>query len=71
MQGVTTVATGDDGSSPLQIANALHKWAQQGIGTNAALFIGPGTVRCLGAWIINSVLLQSRSGLERCLSRIS
>lgn len=27
--------------------------------------------RCLRAWIINSVLLQSRSGLERCLSRIS
>jgi N-acyl-D-amino-acid deacylase len=45
MQGVTTVATGNDGSSPLHIADALHKWAQQGIGTNAALFIGQGTVR--------------------------
>jgi N-acyl-D-amino-acid deacylase len=45
MQGVTTVATGNDGSSPLQIADALHKWAQQGIGTNAALFIGQGSVR--------------------------
>jgi hypothetical protein len=71
MQGVTTVATGNDGSSPLQIADALQKWAQQGIDSNAALFIGQGTVRCLGAWIIKSVLLQSRSGLERCLSRIS
>ncbi len=45
MQGVTTVATGNDGSSPLQIGDALHKWAQQGIGTNAALFIGQGSVR--------------------------
>jgi N-acyl-D-amino-acid deacylase len=45
MQGVTTVATGNDGSSPLQIADALRKWAQQGIGTNAALFIGQGSVR--------------------------
>src|SRR3984885_7218446 len=45
MQGVTTVATGNDGSSPLKIGNALHKWAQQGIGTNAALFIGQGSVR--------------------------
>jgi N-acyl-D-amino-acid deacylase len=45
MQGVTTVATGNDGSSPVQIGDALHKWARQGIGTNAALFIGQGTVR--------------------------
>jgi N-acyl-D-amino-acid deacylase len=45
MQGVTTVATGNDGDSPLQIGAALHKWEQQGIGTNAALFIGQGTVR--------------------------
>jgi N-acyl-D-amino-acid deacylase len=45
MQGVTTVATGNDGSSPVKIGDALHKWTQQGIGTNAALFIGQGTVR--------------------------
>jgi N-acyl-D-amino-acid deacylase len=45
MQGVTTVATGNDGSSPLQIGDALHKWSQQGIGTNAVLFIGQGSVR--------------------------
>jgi N-acyl-D-amino-acid deacylase len=45
MQGVTTVTTGNDGSSPVQIGDALHKWAQQGIGTNAALFIGQGSVR--------------------------
>ena len=45
MQGVTTVVTGSDGSSPLQIADALSKWQRQGIGTNAALFIGQGSVR--------------------------
>src|ERR1700748_2884555 len=45
MQGVTTVATGNDGASPTAIGSTLAKWAQQGIGTNAALFIGQGTVR--------------------------
>jgi N-acyl-D-aspartate/D-glutamate deacylase len=45
MQGVTTVITGNDGSSPLPIADALHKWEQQGIGTNAALLIGMCSVR--------------------------
>ena len=45
MQGVTTVATGNDGDSPQAIGNTLAKWKQQGIGTNAALFIGQGTVR--------------------------
>jgi N-acyl-D-amino-acid deacylase len=44
-QGVTTVATGNDGSSPTAIGSTLAKWGQQGIGTNAALFIGEGTVR--------------------------
>jgi N-acyl-D-aspartate/D-glutamate deacylase len=45
MQGVTTVATGNDGDSPRAIGATLAKWQQQGIGTNAALFIGQGTVR--------------------------
>jgi N-acyl-D-aspartate/D-glutamate deacylase len=45
MQGVTTVATGNDGSSPLHIGPELAKWSAQGIGTNAVLFIGQGTVR--------------------------
>jgi N-acyl-D-aspartate/D-glutamate deacylase len=45
MQGVTTVATGNDGDSPTDIGSTLAKWSQQGIGTNAALFIGQGTVR--------------------------
>jgi N-acyl-D-aspartate/D-glutamate deacylase len=45
MQGVTTVATGNDGASPLDIGATYAKWTAQGIGTNAALFIGQGSVR--------------------------
>lgn len=45
MQGVTTVATGNDGDSPREIGATLTKWERQGIGTNAVLFIGQGTVR--------------------------
>lgn len=45
MQGVTTVMTGNDGSGPLPIAPALQKWDQQGIGTNAAVYVGMCTVR--------------------------
>ncbi|MDE1176442.1 MAG: D-aminoacylase [Edaphobacter sp.] len=45
MQGVTTVATGNDGESPLNTGATLATWQQQGIGTNAVLFIGQGTVR--------------------------
>jgi N-acyl-D-aspartate/D-glutamate deacylase len=45
MQGVTTVATGNDGGSPKAIGVELAKWTRQGIGTNAVLFIGQGTVR--------------------------
>jgi N-acyl-D-amino-acid deacylase len=45
MQGVSTVATGNDGDSPEHTGDTLARWARQGIGTNAALFIGEGTVR--------------------------
>lgn len=45
MQGVTTVVTGNDGDSPTDIGATLAKWSRQGVGTNAALFIGQGTVR--------------------------
>jgi N-acyl-D-amino-acid deacylase len=45
MQGVTTVATGNDGASPKDIGATLAQWSKQGIGTNAVLFIGQGTVR--------------------------
>jgi N-acyl-D-aspartate/D-glutamate deacylase len=45
MQGVTTVVTGNDGSSPLDIGDTFAQWTRDGIGPNAALFIGEGSVR--------------------------
>lgn len=46
-QGVTTVLTGNDGSGPFPIAETFERWRKQGIGTNAALFVGHNTVRQL------------------------
>ncbi len=45
MQGVTTVVTGNDGSSSKDVGGTLAQWRSQGIGTNAALLVGQGTVR--------------------------
>jgi N-acyl-D-aspartate/D-glutamate deacylase len=45
MQGVTTVVTGNDGQGPIATGAALRKWEQQGIGTNAALYVGHGAIR--------------------------
>jgi N-acyl-D-aspartate/D-glutamate deacylase len=45
MQGVTTVVTGNDGGSVLNIGETLRKWDEQGIGTNAILLAGFGTIR--------------------------
>lgn len=45
MQGVTTVITGNDGDGPLNVAETLGKWTRQGIGTNAGLLVGHGSVR--------------------------
>jgi N-acyl-D-aspartate/D-glutamate deacylase len=45
MQGVTTVITGNDGGSVLNIGETLRKWDEQGIGTNAILLAGHGTIR--------------------------
>src|ERR1700686_1344737 len=45
MQGVTTVVTGNDGGSVLNIGQTLRKWDEQGIGTNAILLAGHGTIR--------------------------
>ena len=44
-QGVTTVFEGNDGSSPLPIGATLERWEKNGIGPNAALFVGHNTVR--------------------------
>ena len=45
MQGVTTVVTGNDGGSVMNIDETLAKWDKQGIGTNAVLLAGHGTIR--------------------------
>lgn len=45
MQGVTTVITGNDGNSAQNIDATLRRWEAQGIGTNAILLAGFGTVR--------------------------
>lgn len=45
MQGVTTVITGNDGTSAANIGETLRKWDEQGIGTNAILLAGFGTIR--------------------------
>src|SRR6266581_4693552 len=44
-QGVTTVITGNDGESALNIGETLRKWDAKGIGTNAILLAGFGTIR--------------------------
>jgi N-acyl-D-aspartate/D-glutamate deacylase len=44
-QGVTTVVTGNCGQGTFDIAKTKAEWEKQGIGTNAALLIGFGTVR--------------------------
>jgi len=45
MQGVTTVATNNDGSGPLGIGALLARWDSTGIGTNALVFVPQGSVR--------------------------
>ena len=45
MQGVTTVVTNNDGGGTIEIGKRLSAWANDGIGTNAALYIGQGAVR--------------------------
>src|SRR3989440_2455535 len=45
VQGVTTVITGNDGGSVINVGDTLRKWDQQGIGTNALLLAGFGTIR--------------------------
>lgn len=45
MQGVTTVVAGNDGDGTVDVAQTLEKLERQGIGTNAALLIGHGSIR--------------------------
>jgi N-acyl-D-aspartate/D-glutamate deacylase len=45
MQGVTTVVTNNDGGGSIDIAGLTDGWRKNGIGTNAAVYIGQGSVR--------------------------
>jgi N-acyl-D-amino-acid deacylase len=45
MQGVTSVITNNDGGGPIDIGSQLAGWTKNGIGTNAAVYIGQGSVR--------------------------
>jgi N-acyl-D-aspartate/D-glutamate deacylase len=45
MQGVTTVVTNNDGGGTLEVGRTLASWGHDGIGTNAALYVGQGSVR--------------------------
>jgi N-acyl-D-amino-acid deacylase len=45
MQGVTTVVTNNDGGGGVNIGQQLATWETNGIGTNAAVYIGHGSVR--------------------------
>ena len=45
VQGVTTVITGNDGGGPERVAEALDRWTRSGLGPNAAVLVGHGTVR--------------------------
>jgi N-acyl-D-aspartate/D-glutamate deacylase len=45
MQGVTTVITNNDGGGSIHVDSVLSRWSANGIGTNAAVFIGQGSVR--------------------------
>jgi N-acyl-D-aspartate/D-glutamate deacylase len=45
MQGVTTVVVGNDGAGIVNLADTLASLRSQGIGTNAAFYVGHGAVR--------------------------
>jgi N-acyl-D-aspartate/D-glutamate deacylase len=45
MQGVTTVITNNDGGGTIETGRVLDGWARNGIGTNAAVYVGQGSVR--------------------------
>jgi N-acyl-D-aspartate/D-glutamate deacylase len=45
MQGVTTVITNNDGGGSIDVGRLLADWTRNGIGTNAAVYVGQGSIR--------------------------
>ena len=52
-QGVTTVFVGSDGRSATDMTSQFEKWEKQGIGTNAASYVGHATARRLAMGMRN------------------
>src|SRR5437868_8773066 len=80
MQGVTTVITNNDGGGTIEIGKTLDAWTQNGIGTNAALYVPQGSVRgaVLGmsdrtptAAELDSMRALVRRGMDECAIGIS
>jgi N-acyl-D-aspartate/D-glutamate deacylase len=69
MQGVTTVITNTDGGSPIDIGKQLEGWAKSGIGTNAAVYIGQGSVRGAVVGSTASVATPAQMDSMRALVR--
>src|SRR5690242_16317806 len=69
MQGVTTVITNNDGGGGIDIGKLLDTWTKQGIGTNAAVYIGQGSVR--GAVLGMSAAAPSASQLDSMKAIVS
>lgn len=44
-QGVTTILTGNDGYGTIHTSTSLNDWEKRGIGVNAGLFVGFGSIR--------------------------
>src|SRR3569833_1927751 len=62
MQGVTTVITNNDGGGSIEIGKLLDGWTKSGIGTNAAVYIGQGSVR--GAVMAMSAAKPTQAQLD-------
>jgi N-acyl-D-amino-acid deacylase len=45
LQGVTSVITGNDGGGPERVAQTFARWTSSGLGPNAGVLVGHGTVR--------------------------
>lgn len=69
MQGVTTVVTNNDGGGPTDIGAQLDRWRKSGIGTNAAVYIGQGSVR--GAVIGQSASVATPAQIDSMRSLVS
>jgi N-acyl-D-aspartate/D-glutamate deacylase len=69
MQGVTTVITNNDGGGPIDIKRELEGWRTSGIGTNAAVYIGQGSVR--GAVVGSTAVAATKAQIDSMKAIVS